>query len=52
MHDQITKEVWEQVNHIYHLVNNTALTDKLASADAIVVIDSLIANCDQFCTIH
>ena len=49
--DQITKEVWEQVNHIYHLVNHTSLTDKLASADAIIAIDSLIANCDQFCGI-
>lgn len=49
--DQITKEVWEQVNHIYHLVNSASITDKLASAEAIVVIDLLIANCDQFCGI-
>jgi uncharacterized alpha-E superfamily protein len=46
--DQITKEVWEQVNHIYHLVNNTQLTLKLNSADAITVLDNLIAASDQY----
>lgn len=49
--DQITKEVWEQVNHIYHLVNNSSLHDKLASEDSIIAIDLLISNCDQFCGI-
>ncbi|MBX9732970.1 MAG: alpha-E domain-containing protein [Chitinophagaceae bacterium] len=46
--DQITKEVWEQVNHIYHLVNNAQLTLKLNSADAITVLDNLIAASDQY----
>jgi uncharacterized alpha-E superfamily protein len=49
--DQITKEVWEQINQIYHLVNHPSLHHKLANAEAIVVIDSLIANSDQFCGI-
>jgi uncharacterized alpha-E superfamily protein len=49
--DQITKEVWEQVNHIYHLVHQPSLNEQLAGADAIVVIDTLIASCDQFCGI-
>jgi uncharacterized alpha-E superfamily protein len=46
--DQITKEVWEQVNQLYHLVNNVSITDKLAGPDAIVAIDALIASSDQF----
>lgn len=49
--DQVTKEVWEQVNHIYHMVNHPLLEEKLTSADAIVVIDALIASSDQFCGI-
>lgn len=49
--DQITKEVWEQVNHFYHLINHPALAEKLAGQDAIVVIDALIHSCDQFCGI-
>ncbi|MGL6067503.1 MAG: alpha-E domain-containing protein, partial [Sediminibacterium sp.] len=46
--DQITKEVWEQVNHIYHLVNNSTLSTRLNSADAITVLDELIAASDQY----
>ncbi len=49
--DQITKEVWEQVNHFYHLINHPALSEKLSGPDAIVVIDALIHSCDQFCGI-
>ncbi|TAH09530.1 MAG: alpha-E domain-containing protein [Sphingobacteriia bacterium] len=49
--DQITKEVWEQVNHIYHLVNQPSLNDQLAGSEAIMVLDTLIASCDQFCGI-
>ncbi len=49
--DQITKEVWEQVNHFYHLINHPALPEKLSGPDAIVVIDALIHSCDQFCGI-
>ncbi len=46
--DQITKEVWEQVNLLYHLINNHSLEEKLAGPDAIVVIDDLINSSDQF----
>jgi uncharacterized alpha-E superfamily protein len=46
--DQITKEVWEQVNHVYHMVNNSTLAEKLNSADAITVLDDLIAASDQY----
>ena len=49
--DQITKEVWEQVNHLYHLVNHPSLPEKLSGPDAIVVIDTLISSSDQFCGI-
>ncbi len=46
--DQITKEVWEQVNHLYHLINHTSVAEKLSGPDALVMIDTLINNCDQF----
>ncbi len=49
--DQITKEVWEQVNHLYHMVNHPTLSEKLSGPDAIVVIDALITSSDQFCGI-
>ncbi|MCX6298134.1 MAG: alpha-E domain-containing protein [Bacteroidetes bacterium] len=49
--DQITKEVWEQVNQIYHLVNQPGLAKKLAGPEAIVVIDKFINTSDQFCGI-
>ncbi len=49
--DQITKEVWEQVNHLYHLINHPALSEKLSGPDAIVVIDTLVNSSDQFCGI-
>lgn len=49
--DQITKEVWEQVNHLYHLVNHPGLAENLSGPDAIVIIDSLINSSDQFCGI-
>lgn len=49
--DQITKEVWEQVNQMYHLVNNPSLHEKLAGPDAIVILDAFINSSDQFCGI-
>lgn len=49
--DQITKEVWEQVNHLYHMVTHPALAEKLAGPDAIVAIDAMITSSDQFCGI-
>ena len=49
--DQITKEVWEQVNQLYHMINHPSLSEKLSGPDAIVVIDALISSSDLFCGI-
>lgn len=49
--DQITKEVWEQVNQLYHLVNHPSLSATLAGPDALPAIDTLITSSDQFCGI-
>jgi uncharacterized alpha-E superfamily protein len=37
--DHITREVWEEVNSIYHLINRPFVKLKLASADALEIID-------------
>ena len=37
--DHITKEVWEQVNHMYHLVNNPSLIAKLNSYQGLEVLE-------------
>ena len=47
MQDQVTKEVWEQVNKLYHIINHPEVSDRLAGVDAIMVIDNLIDNSDQ-----
>jgi uncharacterized alpha-E superfamily protein len=39
--DQITKEVWEQVNHVYHSVNNTVTDTQFAGQDALHLLDSM-----------
>jgi len=49
--DQITKEVWEQVNLLYHQINKPGLKEKLAGPEAIRTIDSFIKSSDQFCGI-
>jgi len=49
--DQITKEVWEQVNLLYHQINQPGLKEKLAGPEAIRTIDSFIKSSDQFCGI-
>jgi uncharacterized alpha-E superfamily protein len=46
--DQITKEVWEQVNLLYHLINHSSVSARLNGPDALVLIDELINNCDQY----
>ena len=38
--DLITKEVWEQVNQMYHMVNQPALQTKLAGYEALEVINT------------
>jgi uncharacterized alpha-E superfamily protein len=39
--DHITKEVWEQVNHVYHTVNNPMIEEKLKGQDALALLDSM-----------
>lgn len=41
--DHITKEVWEQVNHMYHLVNHD-LTQKLLGYEAVETIENFSRN--------
>lgn len=36
--DHITKEVWEEVNSLYHLINQSSLNDKLGEQDVIEMI--------------
>ncbi|MEP6846896.1 MAG: alpha-E domain-containing protein [Panacibacter sp.] len=42
--DHITKEVWEQVNHMYHLVNQPDLGSKLLGYEAVETIDNFSRN--------
>jgi uncharacterized alpha-E superfamily protein len=42
--DNITKEVWEQVNSVYHLVNAPDLEKKLAGSGTLELIDLLDQN--------
>ncbi|GGH75383.1 putative alpha-E superfamily protein [Filimonas zeae] len=40
--DHITKEMWEQVNQMYHMVNHAALPQRLQSYGTLEVIDNLM----------
>lgn len=42
--DNITKEVWEQVNQIYHVVNESGLDKKILGSKTLEVIDILDQN--------
>ncbi|MGC4036789.1 MAG: alpha-E domain-containing protein [Chitinophagaceae bacterium] len=42
--DHITKEVWEQVNQLYHLINQPDLAKKLKGSKAIEILDMLAQN--------
>ena len=42
--DHITKEVWEQVNQMYHLINHPNLSNKLTSYAALETIESFSRN--------
>lgn len=42
--DHITKEVWEQVNQMYHLVNNPNLSLNLSGYDALDTIENFSKN--------
>lgn len=39
--DHITKEVWENVNQLYHLINSPSISKKLLSEHALEVLDNL-----------
>ena len=42
--DYITKEVWEQVNQLYHIVNHAGIEEKVAGSHSLDVIDLLDQN--------
>ncbi|MET0636452.1 MAG: alpha-E domain-containing protein [Chitinophagaceae bacterium] len=42
--DNITKEVWEQVNQLYHIVNEPGLDEKILGTRTLDVIDTLDQN--------
>jgi uncharacterized alpha-E superfamily protein len=42
--DNITKEVWEQMNQLYHIINQTDLGKKLKGSRAIEMLDLLTQN--------
>ena len=46
--DHITKEVWEHVNYMYHLINRQEISEKLTGYEAMEVIDELSRNCLLF----
>ena len=43
--DKITKELWEQINYMYHMCNSTGLADMLCGNDALVALDRLHRQC-------
>ncbi|HRH51460.1 MAG TPA: alpha-E domain-containing protein [Panacibacter sp.] len=46
--DHITKEVWEQVNQMYHLVNQPNLTEKLTGYEAMETMEDFVKECILF----
>jgi uncharacterized alpha-E superfamily protein len=42
--DKITKEVWEQVNSMYHYINGESIPETLKGPDALRVLDKLEKN--------
>jgi uncharacterized alpha-E superfamily protein len=45
MQDHITKEVWEQVNQMYHLINQSVTDSQYKGFEAIKTIDNLTNEC-------
>lgn len=45
MQDHITKEMWEQVNQLYHLVNSPKTAKMLESGDRLATMEQLLNNC-------
>jgi uncharacterized alpha-E superfamily protein len=46
--DYITKEVWEQVNEMYHMVNYPNISTHLSGYDTFQIIENLSKNCLLF----
>jgi uncharacterized alpha-E superfamily protein len=46
--DHITKEVWEQVNEMYHMVNYPNISTHLSGYDTFQIIENLSKNCLLF----
>ncbi len=46
--DHITKEVWEQVNQMYHMVNQSYLVSKLTGYESLETIENFLKNCLLF----
>ena len=40
--DHITKEVWEQINHLYHIINNPVIQSRINGEDGLSVLDQLM----------
>lgn len=45
MQDHITKEVWEQVNYLYHIVHSQTLIDNLQENKQLQAIEHIQKNC-------
>jgi uncharacterized alpha-E superfamily protein len=45
MQDHITKEVWEQVNYMYHMVNSKSILDQIQGNHQLSAIEHLLKNC-------
>lgn len=46
--DNITKEVWGQVNHLYHLVNQPDISEQINGPRSLETIDMLAQQCTLF----
>ncbi|WP_295129284.1 alpha-E domain-containing protein [uncultured Chitinophaga sp.] len=46
--DHITKEVWEEVNAMYHLMNQQTLNKMLQSYEVVEVLELFIKHCVQY----
>ncbi len=43
--DHITKEVWREINQMYHFINDGTLHERLNLNDSMKVIETLLQNC-------
>ncbi len=45
MQDHITKEVWEQVNLMYHTINNPKVAKQIKGSEQLPMMENLLKNC-------